>query len=432
MIDHQKSSRYTSFIVYLIASSSLGLTIQRHESIILMMAWLTFFFCYFWIVRMDSHFRLLLGLGILARLLLFFSMPGLSDDVYRFLWDGQLLNLGINPFQFRPEELIGVMDPELYKLLNSPSYYSVYPPFNQALFWIATKIGGHNLLFGTNILRSFLLLAEVGSVFLLAELSKTFNKSSKLAWWYFLNPLVILEIVGNVHFEGFVIFFLLLMLYALTKTRFIAAGAALGLAISAKLIPLLLLPFLALRYRWRSGLLIAMTAILVFGLTMVSIINEESLLNMKESLGLYSRKFEFNASFYFILREIGWFLKGYNPIEIWGPWLSFTTLILLAIFSIYAAINNSDISKSMLGILLIYLLMATTVHPWYVLTLLPLGLLSGYYFPVVWSFMVFITYLGYNENGFELSSYWIVVEYVMVAGAAIIEIIIKKKEVKNE
>ena len=430
MINHQRTSRLTSFLIYIIAVSTIGLLVERHQTFLLFTAFFSAFFCYIWIVRLEESLYWMIGLGLLVRIVLFFHLPTLSDDIFRFLWDGKLIDEGINPFIYKPQELIEV-DPTLYELLNSQTHYTVYPPLNQALFWLASYIGNQDHLTVTNVIRVGLMLADLGSLILLIKLSKVYGQSTNIAGWYFLNPLVVLEFVGNIHFEGLVVFFLLLTIYELSKNQFISGGVALGLAAATKLIPLIFLPFLALKNRWKDGIIFSSISIIVLLATMFPLFIPGFFFGFKESLMLYSNKFEFNASIYFIMREIGWLIKGYNPIETWGPWLSVCTFISIVIFSIIATYKSLKIPNALLWILMIYLMMATTVHPWYVLTLLPLGLLSGYYFPIVWSLMVFITYLGYGKDGYELSLWWVVIEYIVVFSTAATEIFLKEQKLKN-
>ncbi len=430
MSSHHQASRISSFLIYVVAIATIGLSVERYQSTLLFIGYFSAFFCYVWIARLEMNMTWMIALGVVARLTLFFDLPTLSDDVFRFLWDGKLIAHGVNPFLYKPDELSHI-DPALFELLNSQTHYTVYPPLNQALFWLASLIGNQDYLLGTNVLRLFLLLADVGSVFLLLKLAKVYGQSTNIAGLYFINPLVVLEFVGNIHFEGLVIFFLLLTIYSLSKNRMVSGGVALGMAAATKLIPLIFLPFLGLKYRWKSGLILSLVAGIALSATLFPLFIPYSFSGFKESLMLYSNKFEFNASIYYLVREIGWYLKGYNPIETWGPWLSVSTFVIILSFSLYAARKGWEIARSLLWILMIYLLMATTVHPWYILTLLPLGLLSGYYFPVVWSLVVFITYTGYTKEGYELSTIWIVVEYVIVIGMAVTEILLKSQKLKN-
>ncbi|MBC7777776.1 MAG: hypothetical protein H7246_20245, partial [Phycisphaerae bacterium] len=81
----------------------LGYFVQRSDFHTFIAAYTAFFGLYVWVVfYQQKHFsspqtRLLLGLGIGLRVLLLFSIPNLSDDYARFLWDGHLTVAGIHP-----------------------------------------------------------------------------------------------------------------------------------------------------------------------------------------------------------------------------------------------------------------------------------------------------------------------------------------------
>lgn len=83
--------------------------------------------------RESLSIRFTILLAIFGRLLLVGSVPLLSNDIYRFLWDGLRWLDGANAYVGTPTQVITIFarDPSyanLYPLLNSPDYYSVYPP----------------------------------------------------------------------------------------------------------------------------------------------------------------------------------------------------------------------------------------------------------------------------------------------------------------
>ena len=417
---------YSSILIFLLAIFSIGNLIGRHQSLVLLIAFGSTFMTYFFLIKESNSFRLLIGLGIFCRLMLFFSLPSLSDDIYRFIWDGTLLKNGIHPFDNLPVFYLDYHIPgitqELFDKLNSPEYFTIYPPINQFIFWLSATIGNGNWLVSANVIRSIHLVADIGSLWFLIQLIEKYNTSSTLAFWFFLNPLVILEFTGNLHFEGLVLFFLLAGIYWMEKSRIIWSGLGFGLAIGTKLLPFIFLPFLFLHGLKSKKWSIAIIGGLVAILTLIPMFSDSFIAGMKSSLNLYFQKFEFNASLYFIAREIGFSMYGFNRIVQIGPILSMLSLLSILGISVVGVIKKWSIPKAFLFILLVYLLFATTVHPWYVVPLIAFGILSGYYFPIIWSFIIFITYLGYTKNGFELPMTWIVIEYVVVTLALIVEL----------
>ena len=91
-----------SLIMYGVVSYGLA----RHEHIAISLCVLGLFALYILLLKMDLSTSLLIKIGLLFRVMLLFSVPNLSQDFYRFFWDGQLSLNGINPYQFTPIILI--------------------------------------------------------------------------------------------------------------------------------------------------------------------------------------------------------------------------------------------------------------------------------------------------------------------------------------
>ena len=305
---------YAFGLLFIFAGFSLGSLIARHDAGPLLLAYSTIFICYIFLLQRTSKWKELFTIGILARVMLFLALPNLSDDVYRFIWDGILLHNGIHPFAELPvyyiDHPVDGLTKSLYENLNSPNYFTVYPPLNQALFWLSVQFGD-NWLLNANILRTILLVFDIGSFILLRRLLREYNKDQNLAFWYFLNPLVILEITGNLHFEGLVVFFVLLGVYGYQSQRPWKSAIGFGLAIGTKLLPIIYLPYLFFKGLKTKRWIIAVFAALIGLLTLLPLLSDTFIQGMSSSLDLYFRKFEFNASIYFIAREIG---SG------WGLW----------------------------------------------------------------------------------------------------------------
>jgi hypothetical protein len=135
-------------------------------------------------------FRKILLAGLLLRFAVFWFAPQWSDDYVRFLWDGELLKLGQNPYELTPKEWQeGNFDPEnaylnqLFENLNSPDYYSVYPPLNQAVFWLGAKVAQGVVWKGYFTFRLLLILGEIGVFLLLWRLLAAFQLPQKQIFW---------------------------------------------------------------------------------------------------------------------------------------------------------------------------------------------------------------------------------------------------------
>jgi hypothetical protein len=370
----------------------------------------------------------LIVLSIVLRALLFFSLPNLSDDFYRFLWDGELQHVAINPYAQTPTEVMedsdSNMNAAIFQKLNSPAYRTVYPPLSQLIFSASTAFGG-SILFKTNVLRLIILLFEIGVIVVLSKLLQK-NKNVLLAA-YALNPLVILELTGNLHFEGIVLFFVLLFIWLSGTNRWIAAALSLGLGIAAKLTPLMFLPLLIKRNGFLKAILQGFVILTFCLLVTLPFLDSALIEGMSASLSLFFKNFEFNGGLFFLLRGIGFWLNGYDPVHTIGPIMSVTAMLLILTYSWWKYAPNKDaLPKALLFIWAIQLLFATTVHPWYVIPMIGLAVLTGYVFPIVWSCSIFFSYLGYDATGYDHPFAFITIEYVMVFAVAGFELIKNK------
>ena len=398
----------------------------RTDSAMLLILWAALFLLYGIIIRYQAivPFKLLIGAAIAFRVLGMLHLPALSDDIYRFIWDGRLLAHGYNPFLYLPREILSGeiairagLTPALFQKLNSPDYYTVYPPLLQGWFAVASILGVSSELATAFWLRLPILLGEITSLWLLYQLLKLLEKDEltrrRGVLLYALNPLVIVELVGNLHYEGLTICFLLAGLYFYLKEKETGSASFLALAAGVKLLPLIFIPALLNKNDWQKSLKYMLTASVVFLLPFLFFFNPTIVENISTSLDLYFRRFEFNAGLYYLLREIGTYVKGYNPIATIGPLLALVSVSLILFFSWSKKLNLS-LSERWLFALTAYLLCATTVHPWYVVPLIALSALSWFRFPVVWSVLLPLTYVAYGQVPFQENLWVVAIEYLII------------------
>src|SRR5690606_3301542 len=207
---------------------------------------------------------------------------------------------GFNPYTHTPTEALeilnfqdeGVMD-HLYPMLNSPDYHSVYPPSNQLVFALAAYLSQGDVLDGVLMIRLILFVFEMLAFYLIFLLLRLLHQPPQKLLLYALNPLVIMEISGNIHFEGMMLTMILAGIYFLEKSRFSVSGGFLAAAVAVKLSPIILLPTFLKRIPYSAVLGFFFAGLLVLLITMGPIIGS-SLPGFGKSLSLYGNTFEFN------------------------------------------------------------------------------------------------------------------------------------------
>lgn len=439
---------YKQLILVIVASTVLyfgfAYYLERSEFVKLISLYAAlFFFAFFLVKKHPAHdrenFWLLGSIGIVFRVIFIVAIPNLSQDFYRFLWDGRLLLQGLNPYLYTPDSFsaLNISIPQGQQLIAgmgelNASHFSNYPPINQLCFAIAALFAGKSILGSVIVLRLLIIFADIGILYFGSKILKQLNLQRKNIFWYFLNPFIVIELTGNLHFEGVMIFFFVWALYLLFRKKWAWAAILIGLSISVKLLPLLLLP-LFLKWFLNKEVSTAhnFTSLVKFYsiigatvlITFLPFLSLSFIQNFASTIGLWFQNFEFNASVYYIIRWIGFQIVGWNIIATVGKILPI--VIILFILSIAVFKNNKTLQQlltSMLFAVSFYFLLSTTIHPWYVATPLILAVFTNYKFPILWSFLVFLSYSAYGVNGFDEQLWLVALEYIIVVSVAIYEI----------
>lgn len=436
---------------------SFAYDLHRTDSIKLLSLYFGLFFLFYKLITSyGSSLKFLMVIAILFRLVFLFAIPNLSQDFYRFIWDGRMILEGLNPYLYTPESFIVqgefplAQAQELYDGMGalSASHYTNYPPLKQFVFFIAGLFSGNSILGAVLVFRGIIIVADIGTLYFGKRLLERLKLPTYHIFWYLLNPFIIIELTGNLHFEGLMIFFLVLSLYLLHLNRWETAAVSFACSISVKLIPLVLLPLFFTYFTGTNGFNRTKNTVqntktpthgilpllgfytLVGGVTLALFAPFYSLqfvTNYSQTVGLWFRDFEFNASLYYIARKIGYKLTGYNQIGIIGQFIPIITIITVALLTFFR--KNAHIIELMANMLLaltVYYFVSTTVHPWYLATLLIWSVFTGYKYPIVWSCVVILSYLAYG-NAQNVENLWIIgLEYTIVYLVFIREVLLKK------
>ncbi len=172
-----------------------------------------------------------------------------SDDLYRYVWEGRIQRAGFNPYVVAPDDsrLIELRD-EYWPHINHPDYTAIYPPLAQRLFRLMAAISP--TLFAFKLMH---VVADVLLFLLLARWLKRRGQSSDRVVLYALCPLTLSAFAVEGHLDSLMLLLLVAAGFADERKRLLSCGFLLGLATLAKLIPVLLLPWLMWRH-WRAGL----------------------------------------------------------------------------------------------------------------------------------------------------------------------------------
>ena len=389
------------------------------------------FISFILLYKSSISWQYLLITGIAFRVSFLLAIPNLSQDFYRFIWDGNLNLEAISPYQvtvLQAFEGLGNL-PVLFlenaqDLLQgmgnlNASHFSNYPPVSQFVFALAASFQKFNIVGNLIGYRIVLLVADLGILFLGKKLLVFLDRDPRALFLYFLNPFIIIELTGNVHFEGLMIFFMLAALFVLYKNRWLWSAVLWGIAIAVKLIPLIGLPmflkyFISQKHGTYKLFIFYIIILAVFTLSFIPYISPQFIAHFGESVGLWFSKFEFNASLYYMVRWIGFQTVGWNIIASAAKVLAVIVCVSTLILSLYKRRQLPSVIEGLMWALCIYLTAATTVHPWYLATPLLLSVFTNYRFVVVWSFTIFFSYHAYRFPTVNENPYWLLAEYGIV------------------
>ena len=356
----------------------------------------------------------ILALALLFRCTMLLSPPTLSDDIYRYIWDGRQQAATINPYQYPPQDpAVAHLRNELYPDINNKNIPTIYPPLAQ--FFFHTIVAIHPSLL---MMKSALILCDIGLILLLVQVLRQRKLDPGRILFYAWNPLPIIEIAGSGHIDILGILCLWTALYSLAINKHFQAVAALAGAFLSKLVPLLLLPLFwrhlgssqALPYHswWHIK-----NRFVFLWFPLICIVAYAPFISIGpqifNGLQIYLLEWRFNdAAFslcYLLLKLSGvtWNDSILDASKI------FTSALLLLIL-LWSLTRYKDSYYIAFVSLSAYLLLAPTLHPWYVLWILPFLVLFPRLSWLVFSALVLLAYqvlIEYSRRGLWQEQAWI-------------------------
>lgn len=309
--------------------------------------------------------------------------PTLSDDMYRYVWDGRVQANGINPYRYPPdaEQLSHLRDDTIWASINRKSAVTIYPPGAELLFASLWRIAPDSIF----LVKLFLVGCALAGGWLLAHLLRVLGERPERILIFLWNPLVIFEVAHSAHVDTLYIPLMVgaLLLRATAPASRIderyeaGIGLLLGAAVLIKLYPAILLaPLWSVRdgngcRRWRLALPLAMGVTVALGYALYIAPGVDAL----GFLPSYSREF-FNIG-PLPMALIQW--AQAQHIAFYVPVNTLMPLLVGAVSLYYLAVPARSARGAILrcmGPISVYLLISQNLFSWYVLWMLPLVTLA--------------------------------------------------------
>jgi hypothetical protein len=322
-----------------------------------------------------------LACGALFRATLLLRAPALSEDVYRYLWDGRVAREGISPYRYAPDDpALTHLSSNLRARVAHREFRTVYPPAAQAVFRVFG--GGGNL----PLLKAFFAAADLTIVLLLfygAGQSGPFA-----AVLYAFHPLPVFEVAGEGHLDALGAVLLLSCVIFLRRGRRFSAGLAFALSFLMKYVSLAAaIPI------FRRGRVLCLAGFLVLS-SAIWLAARRGGAGPSGDFKEFATRWDFNSVLYPAAERlmritqlperakevfIDWKERHHDP-----PWSQrvfpyfypafFARLLLAALLSATLLVigwRTLDLEGGVLASLGALLIFSPTLHPWYLLWVLP-------------------------------------------------------------
>ncbi len=326
------------------------------------------------------------------RVILWFSTPSLSDDIYRYVWEGKILAAGWNPFLYAPEapSLSGFRDAEIFPRINHPHLSTIYPPLSLFIFalcaLVSPTVAGMKLTF---------ILFDLFTVGMLVRTLRALQMSPLNVIIYAWNPLVIVEFAGSGHLDSVGIFFLMVALYLFLKKIHLGSVAMLTLSVLCKFLSGIFLPFILTKGKMRQ-VFVVLLLVVVFYFPFLS--TGGMLFN---SLREYAEQWVFNASLYALLEFI---FQSSRHARLFAAAIILS--VATALYITYSKQPASQQDKALFNAVFILLgtmfVFTPVLYPWYLCWVIPVLVIIPSRSWLLLSGSIFISYLvwkGKVETG---------------------------------
>ena len=398
-----KNLKYFLIIAFAAVTAFFSYYIKSTDTYFIIGCYASLFLIYFLLLKNltdeDVQWALYAAFGL--RLLVVPSTLFLSNDIWRYLWDGNMQAIGYSPYTIAPKE---VMDAgfntfkgagNLFHQLLSGRENSVYAPFAEIIFYISIKISLGNQYIAIMLIKFILVIAEIVSISALLQLLQKFSLPIKNIFVYAFNPLIIIQVIADAHLEALMICFLLVALLCFKENKYKRAIFFYVLSVATKLFPIIFLPIFLFRNNWKQNLKLLISLTFLTGILFVIYFYG---INVRytylSSLQLYFNQFEHNSFLFYWINIV--FPNSFQPTA--AAILSRILFAMPCLIMIYWswASRTLSIEKLLIKILLFWVLSTltfTVINPWYIAPLVLLAVFAESYMIILWSALAIVSAL---------------------------------------
>ena len=332
--------------------------------------------------------------ALFFRLSFLANEPSLSEDFYRYLWDGRVQLAGHSPYEYAPNshELEPVRD-GYFERINHKQFRTPYSAAAETFYHLFALISTRVWFFKLLILLFDFLLLDILRRLLLSDIKPA-------AWLlvYAWHPLPVVEFAASGHMDVIGISLLFLSYLLLRKERHFLSGGIFAVSVLTKYLPVLTVPWLLKQGKLKFLLAAVVTAVLL----MLQYYSSDW--SMFAGVLSYYKKWRFNDSLFGILYKT---LGGAEPARITG-------MLITGLVAAYSFIRRFSFYRATFLAFACVLMFSPVVHPWYMCWILPflvfhpnkpwmflcgwivLAYLARHYFPVgVWKPLLWLKLLIY-------------------------------------
>jgi hypothetical protein len=211
-------------------------------------------------VAPQRVFRLAILFAVAFRLPLAVPPVNSDNDLIRYLWDGRVQKLGINPYAVRPADagLEFTHTPETRRMPSARAR-TPYPPGSQLFFRFVVIL--HD---SPRAMKFALVACDLLTILVVWRWLLVSGRSEWLTLAYAWNPLVVLDIAHSGHIDALGALWIAATAFWLTRRRTSLATVAFVFAVATKLLPVVLAPLLWRRITIRDAFIGAGLLVLLY------------------------------------------------------------------------------------------------------------------------------------------------------------------------